>query len=81
MPLYDFVDTETGEQFEHQLKMAEKEEFLAAHPNLRQIHIGAPSVGDPHRMGRIGPSEGFKEVLRKVDTTPGSILKKNNRYI
>ena len=28
MPLYDFVDTETGEEFELLLKLSEREEFL-----------------------------------------------------
>ena len=64
MPLYDFEDTETGEQFELQLKISEKDEFLKANPNLRQV-IGTPMiVGGVDGLRR--PDEGFKEVLSKI---------------
>ena len=43
MPLYDFEDTKTGEQFELQLKISEKDDFLKANPNLRQV-IGTPMI-------------------------------------
>ena len=36
MPLYDFKDTETGEVFELNLKISEREKFLEANPNLKQ---------------------------------------------
>ena len=55
MPLYDFEDTETGEVFELNLKIAEKDDFLKDNPNLKQL-IGAPRKVD----------DGFKEVLSKV---------------
>ena len=64
MPLYDFEDTKTGEQFELQLKISEKYEFLKANPNLRQV-IGTPMiVGGVDGLRR--PDEGFKEVLSKI---------------
>ena len=43
MPLYDFQDTETGEVFELNLRIAEKDDFLKANPNLKQV-IGAPNI-------------------------------------
>tara|TARA_B100001113_G_C21117770_1_gene626096 strand:+ start:493 stop:816 length:324 start_codon:yes stop_codon:yes gene_type:complete len=64
MPLYDFEDTETGEQFELQLKISEKDEFLKSNPNLRQV-IGTPMiVGGVDGLRK--PDEGFKEVLSKI---------------
>ena len=43
MPLYDFEDTDTGETFELQMKIAEKADFLKANPNVRQV-IGTPMI-------------------------------------
>ena len=64
MPLYDFEDTKTGEQFELQLKISEKEEFLKANPNLKQL-IGTPMiVGGVDGLRK--PDEGFQEVLSKI---------------
>ena len=64
MPLYDFEDTKTGEQFELQLKISEKDEFLKANPNLKQL-IGTPMiVGGVDGLRK--PDEGFNEVLQKI---------------
>ena len=64
MPLYDFEDTKTGEQFELQLKISEKDDFLKANPNLKQL-IGTPMiVGGVDGLRK--PDEGFNEVLQKI---------------
>ena len=64
MPLYDFEDTKTGEQFELQLKISEKDDFLKANPNLKQL-IGTPMiVGGVDGLRK--PDEGFQEVLHKI---------------
>ena len=64
MPLYDFEDTKTGEQFELQLKISEKDDFLKANPNLKQL-IGTPMiVGGVDGLRK--PDEGFQEVLQKI---------------
>ena len=64
MPYYDFEDTETGEVFELSLKIAEKEDFLKANPNLKQV-ISAPMiVGGVDGLRK--PDEGFNEVLQKI---------------
>ena len=36
MPLYTFENTETGEHFEKQMKIAEREDYLSANPHIRQ---------------------------------------------
>jgi len=64
MPLYDFEDTETGEVFELSLKIAEREDFLKANPQVKQI-ISAPMiVGGVDGLRKV--DDGFKEVLSKV---------------
>ena len=44
MPLYEFEDTETGEQFTELLSMSNKVEFLKLNPQLKQIITSAPSL-------------------------------------
>lgn len=64
MPLYDFIDTETGEEFELMLKIAEREEFLQANPNVKQ-KVGAPMiVGGVDGLRKV--DAGFNEVLQKI---------------
>ena len=44
--------------------------------------VGAPSLGDPVRLGIRRPDGGFKEVLQRIhERTPGSVLKDNSRYL
>ena len=64
MPLYDFEDTDTGEVFELNLKIAEKADFLKANPNLKQV-ISAPMiVGGVDGLRKV--DDGFNEVLQKI---------------
>ena len=64
MPTYNFIDTETQEEFEVVMKIAEREEFLKENPQVQPI-ITAPAlisgVGAQQKL-----PEGFKEVLSKV---------------
>ena len=43
MPLYEFLDTDTGEKFEIMLKIAEREEFLKDNPNIKSV-MSAPKI-------------------------------------
>jgi len=64
MPLYDFVDTETGEQFEMLLKLAEREKFLKDNPQIKQ-KVSAPMiVGGVDGLRKV--DDGFNEVLQKI---------------
>lgn len=64
MPLYDFEDRDTGEVFELNLKIAEKEDFLKANPNLRQIIHAPVIVSGVDGQRRV--DDGFKDVLSKI---------------
>jgi hypothetical protein len=43
MPTYNFIDTETDEEFEVVMKIAEREEFLKENPQVQPI-ITAPAL-------------------------------------
>lgn len=64
MPLYDFVDADTGEVFERLLKISEKEEFLKANPNLRQKVCAPMIVSGVDGLRKV--DDGFNEVLQKI---------------
>jgi len=65
MPTYDFLNTETGEEFEEFMSMAAREQYLKDNPHIQQIHLGAMSiVSGVSITGKI--PDGFKEVLSKV---------------
>lgn len=67
MPLYEFVDKQTGIRIEKLVSMDGYNEFLLTNPHLTPV-IGAPRQIDPVRLSRAGhrTSEGFQEVLKKA---------------
>jgi hypothetical protein len=72
MPIYSFKDTETGEEFDKMLKLAERESFLEDNPNLQQIITGSAPLIDSARLGRAKPDQGFRDLL--------SSMKNNKSY-
>jgi len=64
MPTYNFIDTETDEEFEVVMKISEREEFLKENPQVQPI-ISAPALISGSGSYQKIP-EGFKEVLAKV---------------
>jgi hypothetical protein len=74
MPTYRFRNTETGEETEKMMKIAELDTYRAENPHLQTI-ITAPMICDPVRVGARKMDTGFKEVLQRVhEKTPGSEL-------
>ena len=37
MPTYNFIDEDTGVEFEEIMSMSEREDFLSDHPHIRQL--------------------------------------------
>jgi hypothetical protein len=66
MPIYSFKDTETGEEFDKMLKLAERESFLEDNPNLKQIITGSAPLIDSARLGRAKPDQGFRDLLTSM---------------
>lgn len=66
MPKYYFENINTGEFTEEWMKIAELDEFKLQNPHLKQRIVGAPSVGDPTRLGLRKPDDGFRDVLKNV---------------
>jgi hypothetical protein len=66
MPTYNFRHLETGEIIQKLFKIADREEFLEQNPQYESVILGAPSLGDPVRLGLRKPDNGFREVLAKA---------------
>ena len=64
MPTYNFIDTETDEEFEVVMKIAEREEFLKENPQVQPIISAAALISGSGSYQKV--PEGFKEVLSKV---------------
>jgi len=74
MPIYSFINHETGDIEEKIMSWNAREEYLKNNPQLKSIITSAPGLitksGD-----RTKPPAGFKEVLSKIaDANPNSSL-------
>ena len=69
MPYYSFENTDTGEQYELDMKMSELDTYLAENKNIRQIFTRL-NIGDSVRLGiKKPPSDFSKYVLGRVKET------------
>ena len=66
MPTYSFRNTETNEEFESIMSMAERESYLQNNPHIKQTIKKAPEIGDSVRLGIRKPDDGFRDVLKNV---------------
>lgn len=72
MPFYVFRDKNTGDNFEKLLKISELDKFREENPHLETVPQ-APGLSDPVRLGRVKPSDGFRDVLSSIKkNNPGS---------
>jgi len=64
LPTYQFLNTQTDEEFEFLMKISEREEYLKNNPHIQPI-ISAPALVTGVSTSNKIP-DGFKEVLSKV---------------
>lgn len=64
LPTYDFVNNETGEEFEMFMSIAAREQYLKDNPNIQQVLGATFTVSGVSITGKV--PDGFKEVLSKV---------------
>jgi len=72
MPTYTFKNKDTGEEFDKVMKIAEKQPYLKANPNISAVITAPHFVGD-HIIKKM--DGGMKETLQKIaDKNPNSPL-------
>lgn len=64
MPTYVFKNNDSGEVFEHFVKLSEVDQYLADHPNYSKV-VTAPHIGYSYQTKKL--DGGFKEVLSKIN--------------
>ena len=73
MPTYLFRNKDTEETFEKVMRISELDKFKNQHPELEQLINGIPGLSDPVRLGLVKPSDGFRDVLKKIkNNNPGN---------
>jgi hypothetical protein len=80
MPTYDFINTNTGEEWEEFMSIADMESLLEGNPEIKTAWKTAPAIAGDHIMG-VGPKTdgGFNERMEQIaNSHPGSPLA--NRY-
>lgn len=65
MPLYEFINKETGETFDKLMKIADKEVYLETNPQIQQHYTSVPGIIRSSGKTNVD-NHGFKEVLQKV---------------
>jgi hypothetical protein len=67
MPIYEFMNENTGEVEEHMMKHSEQEQFLKDNPHLKRGIYTAPGIdfdGGKGMLQRAG--DGWKEVQDRI---------------
>ena len=75
MPTYNFLNTETGEEFESFMRISERDEYLNSNPHIQPVVTAPAIVSGVSTSTQYRVPDGFKEVLSKVsEAHPGSDL-------
>lgn len=64
MPLYSFLNIETGEEFDAFMGISARDDYLKNNPNIQPVVTSAAIVSGVSITGKV--PDGFKEVLAKV---------------
>lgn len=60
MPLYDFINEETGEIFEMQMSIVDMEKYLKKNKHIKQA-VTRMNLGDSVRLGITKPPADFQK--------------------
>jgi hypothetical protein len=66
MPTYLFKDINTEEEQELFMSITERDKYLEDNPHITQLVHGAPSIGDPIRLGLRKPDDAFRDRLKDI---------------
>lgn len=64
MPFYNFLNNETGEEFEEFMSISALDEYLKNNKHLTQLISGAPTIHSGRGMKK--PDDGFRDLLKDM---------------
>ena len=81
MPTYRFLNTETDEEFELSMSIAEREEYVKSNPTHQQV-FNTLNIGDPVRLGVTKPPADFMKgvIGRMQESIPKNRLKDMGKF-
>jgi predicted nucleic acid-binding Zn ribbon protein len=65
MPIYTFIDKQTGEETTQMMSISQLDKFCKKNAHLEQV-IGAPAIGDSVRLGFKKPDSAFRDHLKEI---------------
>jgi hypothetical protein len=67
MPTYTLRNIETGEIFDHVMKMSEYDNYMKSNPTIERYHEAAATIVDPSTLGIQKPPSDFqKHVIGNI---------------
>lgn len=66
MPTYIFKNNETDEVYEVFMGISERDQFIIDNPGVTQLPPNSLTVVDPVRLGRMKPSDSFRDIIRNI---------------
>jgi len=68
MPTYTLRNIDTGEIFEHVMKMSEYDDYMKSNPTIERYHEAAATIVDPSTIGVQKPPSDFqKHVIGNIE--------------
>ena len=75
MPSYTYINIETKEIKTDVMSLTEWESLLKDNPHLQWYPTSGIATVDAHRLGRMKPDDGFRDLLRTIKKgSPGSTI-------
>lgn len=79
MPVYTFENRNTQKHQTIEMKIAELDVFLKAHPELQQIFLTFPGMVSPYSVGRLKTDSKFRDRMNLIKTEmPGNKVRTDN---
>jgi hypothetical protein len=64
MPTYNFLNKDTGKEFEEYMSISQLESYLSENPHIEQLVSGAPLISSGRGMKK--PDNGFRDLLKDM---------------
>jgi len=64
MPTYNFLNTDTNEEFEDFMSISALDAFLSENPHIVQLVAGAPMIHSGRGLQK--PDNGFRDLLKTI---------------